>query len=288
MSRYQTTIRSPIEITGEGMRTAQKARLHMLPAPGDTGILWRRVDLSGSPSILSTPKNLTTNPVGRCTALGRDGVVVYTVEHVLAALKGLGVDNCILELEGEEPPFGDGSAQSLVREILRVGIKKLSEKKNAYTLSDSFFAKEGGSFISASPSSVFAISCVFTNDHRLPYLNHQFLTYTLDHKTFIPEIAPARTFIYDWETDDLLKRGWEKYDIGKALILSCRYRSDFRMEKEPVRHKILDLIGDLSLLGPVNMHVVAYRPNHRLNGQLVKYVADIKGAIIPLEKLDDT
>ena len=278
-SSYQTTLLQPVTMSGVALHTGCEATITLRPAGPETGIVWRRVDLPGAPDIAALPQNVVNTQ--RCTVIGKGGAVVRTVEHVMAALRGLEVDNCIVEVDGEEPPAGDGSAAEFVALIHRAGLCSLPVPRSPVTLDAPVFVEEGRSQLVALPHDRLSISCVFANDRNHPALTHQWVEFGIDPRTFEDEIAAARTIGFLQEIEELRRQGLAlggNFDTA-VVIGEDRILTPLRFPDEPARHKLLDLVGDLALLGHLHARIIAVRPSHRLNTRLTYRIAEQLGLV---------
>ncbi|MDP8247150.1 MAG: bifunctional UDP-3-O-[3-hydroxymyristoyl] N-acetylglucosamine deacetylase/3-hydroxyacyl-ACP dehydratase [Candidatus Tritonobacter lacicola] len=273
----QRTIAGEARYFGIGVHTGSKTAITFKPAPPDTGIRFVRVDLPGRPSIAADIEHVVG--VERGTVLGVDDVRVHTVEHVLAALCGLGIDNLFVEVDANEPPVGDGSAVPFVRMIRSAGIVEQDAPRAFIELSAPVRTEKNGATITVIPGGEFRISCTYSFPSE--GFHDQFLSLTIDEETFEREIAPCRTFCFYHEVEELMNRGLIKGGsldsavvIGDGAIFS---KERLRFRDEFVRHKILDLLGDLYLLGMrIRGHVIAVRSGHELNVRLVNQLAGLR------------
>lgn len=270
---WQTTLAAPITFEGLGVHTGEHCIVTAKPAAAETGVIFQRVDLPERPLI--NPQMSGTDGSGRCTRLGNDEVNVATVEHLLAALRGLEVDNCLVEVNGPEIPIADGSAASFVEAIEAVGITQLSQPRRIRKLLTPVWVSQDDRHLVALPCNEFRISFTFVNDRKHAALNDQFAEFTINPTNFAAEIAPARTIGWLAEVKELRQRGLIKggsADIA-VIIGDDDVLTPLRYFNEPVRHKILDLVGDLAALGHVYMHVIAVRSGHQINAQLAASIA---------------
>lgn len=239
-----------------------------LPAPANTGIRFRRVDLEGKPEIEASIEHVTET--NRSTTIGKGGVRIHTVEHVLAAFAGLEVDNAIVELDSNEPPIADGSAREYCKMIETAGIVPLAEQREPFAVTTPLQLQNGETMMSVFPHDGFKITCT-SADKGGRFT--QFYSVDLSPATWATEISHARTFCFFEEIEYLYKNGMIK---GGSLENAVIIRDDAVLTNEPlryaeefVRHKILDIVGDLSLLGrPLRGHVVAVKPSHQSNCDL--------------------
>ena len=261
----QRTIRRSVTCAGIGLHSGQKVTLSLRPAPANWGIRFQRTDVPGA----EIPARVT-HLSGRQqlqTGLASDRASVDTVEHLMAALRSLGVDNVTVELNHSEVPIMDGSAAPWVYLIQDAGIKELAVARRTIRVLKSIQVQHGDKRIALFPSDGFKISYTISFDH--PLLRHQQKTMELDEQVFVDEIAPARTFGFLKEVEMLRQRGLALGgSLDNAIVLGETgvLNNTLRFEDEFVRHKILDVIGDLSLVGhPVIGHLVAHRGGHALH-----------------------
>ncbi|MHB8524150.1 MAG: bifunctional UDP-3-O-[3-hydroxymyristoyl] N-acetylglucosamine deacetylase/3-hydroxyacyl-ACP dehydratase [Limisphaerales bacterium] len=266
----QQTLRQPASFSGVGLHSGNRVNLTLLPAPPNSGIRFRRVDLDGKPEIEARIENVTDTT--RSTTLGRGNIKIHTVEHLLAALAGHGVDNATVELDANEPPIADGSARAFSELIQAAEIVPQPEPRAPYRVTAPLEVAIGDAVLSAFPHDRLKISCTSADRHNR---FTQFYSVELAPETWMHELAPARTFCFFEEIEALIKNGLIK---GGSLENAVVIRDDAVLTTEPlrfpdefVRHKILDIIGDLSLLGrPLCGHVVAIRPSHSANCELTR------------------
>jgi UDP-3-O-[3-hydroxymyristoyl] N-acetylglucosamine deacetylase len=261
----QRTLRRPVSCSGIGLHSGNKVTLSLKPAPADYGIRFQRSDLGGL-EIPATVTHLGGNQLA--TGLTREAVSVETVEHLLAALTALGIDNCIVELNTPEVPIMDGSAAPFVYLILNeAGVKRLPAPKKFLKVLRPISLSQGDKRIALYPSDHFKVTYSISFDH--PLIRHQSRTMKITDETFVDEIAPARTFGFLKEVEMLRQKGLALGgSLDNAIVLgeNTVLNNALRFEDEFVRHKILDVIGDLSLVGyPVIGHLVAHRGGHALH-----------------------
>lgn len=267
----QKTLAEKISCVGIGLHSGKKVSLTLLPAPVGSGISFVRTDIPKSPAIEASLNNVIHTK--RATTLGFNGVSVSTVEHLLSALSGLGVDNVRIEIDSAEVPIMDGSSAPFVYLIKTAGLKNQPEAgRTCYVIRKQIEITDGDKYVSISPAAEFSIDYSISFDH--PMLKKQEYTFNFSSEIFEREISRARTFGFLHEVEYLKKRG---FALGGSLdnaILVDRFRvlnqGGLRYDNEFVRHKILDLIGDLSLLGaPVIGSFIAYKSGHTLNNALL-------------------
>ena len=248
-----------------------------LPAPAGTGVRFRRVDLDGKPEVEARVENVSET--NRSTTIAKGNVRIHTVEHVLAAFTGMGVDNAIVELDSNEPPIADGSSREYVRMIHQSGVVAQTEVREPFKIVTPIELNSGETSMTLFPHDKFKITCT-SADRKGRFT--QFYSVELSPETWERDIAHARTFCFYEEIEFLIKNGLIK---GGSLENAVVIREDAVLTNEPlrypeefVRHKILDIIGDLSLIGrPILGHVIAIKPSHTANTELAKQVvAQIK------------
>jgi UDP-3-O-[3-hydroxymyristoyl] N-acetylglucosamine deacetylase / 3-hydroxyacyl-[acyl-carrier-protein] dehydratase len=261
-------------LSGTSLHTGEKVTLKLQPAPVDHGIKFKRKDLQDEPTIDVRIENLKT--VERATTIGEGSVRVHTVEHVLSALSAMGVDNAVVEMDANEPPIGDGSAIPYVELIKRAGVVAQEASRKFFEVREPMHVEsKAGSLLILLPDDKFRISCTQAGPaNRFS----QFLSTEVTPAIFEREIAPARTFVYYEDVQPLMDKNLIK---GGSLENAIVVRGESVLSKEPlrfndefVRHKILDIIGDLALLGwRVHGHIVAVKPGHSTNAELVRAMA---------------
>src|SRR3990172_1221751 len=273
--RLERTIRRPAEVTGVGFLTGSDVTLRFLPAPAGHGIAFRRVDCAGSKPIPALIEFAL--PRERRTAIGRDGVVVELTEHVLAALAGLQIDNCLIELDAPEPPGGDGSSLKFAESLLEAGIVEQDQPRRVHVIDAPLRLEtaDGKTEVSARPLGRAALAITYQLDYgpRSP-IPAQVLTVELSPDRFLHDLAFARTFLLESEAESLRGQGYGRRTTSRDLLLfgpSGVVGNALRSDDECVRHKILDCVGDFALLGAdLRGHINAYRSGHHLNRELVR------------------
>ncbi len=271
----QRTIAKPFTMSGAGIHTAQKATVCFKPAEVDSGIYFVRVDLPGKPVIkVCEDYVLSAGRSPRRTSVGKDEAEVQTIEHFMAALAGLAIDNLCIEIDNLEIPGLDGSSLSFIHMFLKAGIKEQDKERAFYSVRESLYAEEDGSTIIALPSSEFKIS--YTLNYNHPLLKSDFMELTITPDIFQREIASARTFCLESEVEELQHQGLgQGANYKNTLVLGEKgvIENTLRFPDEFIRHKILDLMGDLCLVGiPLKAHIVALRSGHSLNLKLVRKI----------------
>jgi UDP-3-O-[3-hydroxymyristoyl] N-acetylglucosamine deacetylase len=249
---------------GIGLHSGQKVRMSLKPAPADYGIRFQRTDLGGM-EIPAHISHLGARPHLQ-TSLANGRATVDTVEHLLAALRSLGVDNACVELDHSEVPIMDGSSAPWVYLIQDAGVRELPAPRKSIQILRQVQVQQGDKRIAVYPSDRFKVSYTIRFDH--PLLRHQQKTLDLDEQTFVDEIAPARTFGFLKEVEMLRQRGLALGgSLENAIVLGeTGVLNPLRFEDEFVRHKILDVLGDLALVGhPLLGHLVVHRGGHALH-----------------------
>jgi UDP-3-O-[3-hydroxymyristoyl] N-acetylglucosamine deacetylase len=273
----QRTLRRSISCAGIGLHSGNKVTLSLKPAPADYGIRFVRTDLGGI-EIPATVSNL--GGIAYATGLTRERGSVETVEHLLAALSTLGVDNVRIELDYPEVPIMDGSAAPFVYLVHEAGVKRLPAPRRYLKVIRPIALSQGDKHIALYPSDQYKVTYSISFDH--PLLRHQSRTIRIDEETFVEEIAPARTFGFLKEIEMLRQRGLALGgSLENAIVLGETgvLNNALRFEDEFVRHKILDVLGDLALVGyPVLGHLVAHRGGHALHTAFASRVLEERDA----------
>ena len=299
-SIYQKTIKKKVTLKGIGLHTGVKSEVTFRPAKENSGIRFKRVDIDGCPEILADIDHVID--ISRGTSIGQEGFRIHTVEHILAAITGLQIDNILIELTEKEPPVMDGSAKPFVDILLEAEIKELKIKRKELVIDRplSYIEPDRGVEIHILPADSFRIT--FTTDYSYPALGVQSCSlYSLENN-FINEFAPSRTFCFFSEIEELHSLGLIKGGgLDNALVFLDRNVKEIELKKlkdifkiksevfvsdngllngkklrfsnEPVRHKTLDLLGDLALLGmPIRCHVIATKSGHAANVEFIKKI----------------
>ena len=268
--QYQNTIAKAVTYTGIGLHSGLEVCITLKPAPVDTGIVFIRVDLEGKPQIAATSDNVTSTI--RATTIGNEEVKVFTIEHLLSALHALCIDNCFIEINAEEPPVADGSSLIFFELIQSVGVSAQTKSREEIIIDKVYRIDDGERFIMILPYDGFRVSFTSLNPHKL--IGIQYGDYDMEQETYYKEIAPARTIAYEAEIDALKKMGLGLGGTFENVIVynDEGWLNKLRFEDELVRHKILDVVGDLRLAGIVRGHVIAVKSGHELNAQLAKKI----------------
>jgi UDP-3-O-[3-hydroxymyristoyl] N-acetylglucosamine deacetylase len=260
--------------TGVGLHSGITTQVRILPAPAGSGRYFVRTDLPDTPIIPA--QVAAVNQTLLSTQLGKDEVYVRTVEHLLAALAAMGVDNARIEIDGSEVPLLDGSAKIWTESIAAVGLvsQSTTEDKPPITIQQPIWVYQDDAFVAALPASETRFS--YGIDFDLPAIGNQWYSFVLNPENFRSEIAPARTFGLLHQIEHLQKTGLIKGgSLDNALVCGLEgwVNPPLRFANEPVRHKILDLVGDLSLLGKLPIaHFLAYKASHNLHIQLAQKI----------------
>ena len=279
----QRTILREVSISGKSLHTGEEVQLTLKPAAVNHGIVFQRIDLFGKPELKPLVEFVTD--LVRSTTIADGHAKVNTVEHVLSALNGCGVDNVLVEMNASEPPILDGSAKHFVNLIQQAEPVEQDAEREYFVLDEPISVTRGASSIIALPHDGFRVTCTSTDDRGI---HTQHLSLEIDPESYVAQVAPARTFTIYEDIEELLKLGKIK---GGSLDSAIVIKGDKILSKEPlrfkeefVRHKILDIVGDIVLVGmPIKAHFIAVRPGHALNAELSKVLRQkmldkIKGA----------
>ena len=262
----QHTIRKPVSIEGVGLHSGKVARVTVSPAPPDAGIVFK-VRATGE-RIPARPESVVN--AHYATTLGLNAARIQTVEHLMAATAGLGIDNVEIEVDGPEIPALDGSAKPFVALLAFAGREQQSARRRMLSLPCPLRVGSAGRWIHIVPSDTLRISYTLDNDH--PAIGTQVLSWSPSERSFVEEFAPARTYGFLRDLGLMRKNGLARGgSLDNAIVLGNRGAlNGLRYDDEFVRHKILDLLGDLALLGrPIGAHVIARNGGHALNLELV-------------------
>ncbi len=301
--RYQRTISSPGSCTGVGLHTGIESTIIFKPAPVNYGVHFIRQDVESCPEILADIDHVVD--ISRGTTIEQNGVKIFTVEHALAAVSGLRIDNVLIELTAKEPPVMDGSSKDFVEVLLKSNIVEQDQPRKVLEISEpvSYSDPKKGVDIHVVPSDRFRVT--FMIDYKLPSLGSQYTAVYNMQEDFAREVAPARTFCFLSEIEELREIGLiQGGALDNAVVIVDKEINDnevnrlkslfgikeeiimgangilngkrLRYKNEPVRHKTLDLIGDMALLGvPIKGHVTAARSGHASNVEFVKMIRTI-------------
>ncbi|OEU46255.1 MAG: UDP-3-O-[3-hydroxymyristoyl] N-acetylglucosamine deacetylase [Desulfobacterales bacterium C00003060] len=277
MYAHQQTLARPVQCVGVGLHSGKEVNLTIKPAPVNHGIKFVRSDLPHRPVISAHFRNVVDTSLA--TTLGTDGVIVSTIEHLMAALSGLQIDNALIEMDAYEAPIMDGSAGPFTSMIREAGIRIQSGKRYTFVVKKPIEMAEEDRKVGLYPSDTLRISCTIDFEH--PLIRHQSYTISLIDGLFEKEISRARTFGFLHQVNYLKRNGFARGgSLENAVVIDqdkILNREGLRYEDEFVRHKVLDCIGDLSLLGmPFIGHIVAHKSGHALNHALLKKFIDQK------------
>lgn len=275
----QKTIGKEVSYSGVALHTGSFTTLVFKPAPVNSGIVFVRKDIPNSKPVKASAENVIA--VVRGTSIGVGDVKIHTVEHVLAALAGFEIDNATIEIDAAEPPVGDGSSLPYMNMVKEAGVVEQTEQKRCFAVQEPLWVTEGDNTIIALPSDEFKISCTIAFNHKC--LKSQYLSTKITPEIFEKQIATSRTFCFYNEVEALMDKGLIKGgSLDNAVVIGENgvfSKEELRFEDEFVRHKILDLVGDLYLFGgPIKAHIVAIKSGHAVN---VKFVKALMAAVPP-------
>lgn len=279
--RSQRTLAAPAELSGVGLITGTRVRVRFIPAPANHGIVFRRIDLAGSPAVVAHPAAITNT--NRRTTLGPATTGISLTEHILSALAGLRIDNCTLELDGIEPPGLDGSAGRFAELLMKTGIVLQPARRPIYATDRVIVAAGNDTTITLHPADGPGLRATYILDYGLNSpIPRQIYTLDVTPENYAREVANCRTFCTENEAKAMKAIGLAPHlRYADTLVFGSRGPIDNRLRfaDEPARHKVLDLIGDLALCGfDLAGHVVAYRSGHTLNAEMSrKLVAEVEG-----------
>jgi UDP-3-O-[3-hydroxymyristoyl] N-acetylglucosamine deacetylase len=278
----QRTLKSLIRASGVGLHTGKKVRIALRPAPADTGVVFRRIDLA-SPVDVPARADLVGD-VKLCSGLVKDGVKVYTVEHLMSALSGLGIDNVYVDLDADELPIMDGSASPFALLLQQAGIEEQGAPKKFFKVRKTVEVRDGDKWARLEPYAGYKLS--FSIDFRHPVIERSTQSVTVDfaETSYVKEIARARTFGFMHEVEDLKGSGLALGGgLENAVVIDDQgvlNEDGLRFADEFIRHKLLDAIGDLYLMGrPLLGAFVAHKSGHALNNRLARAALAEAGAL---------
>ncbi len=275
-SKNQCTIKEEVSLKGRGLFTSEPAEVRFKPAPANNGVVFVRVDQGAPVRIPVKPENITRRP--RRTSLRNGTVAVETVEHCLAAVSGLGIDNVEIEITGPELPGLDGSCFPFVELLQKAGLVEQNVPSPVFTITEPITVREGDAMIAALPGEKAELSILYDLDYsQHGPIGRQVLAITLTPDDFVKQLAPARTFLLETEAQMLRDNGYGRHLTYQDILVlndDGPIENELRFPDECVRHKVVDLIGDLALLGRrVLGRIVCYKSGHSLNQALVKKFA---------------
>lgn len=274
MGRNQRTIKRPVEFSGVGIHTGKNVSMRFCPAEKSTGVVFKRMDLPSQPIVPATVEYVVET--SRSTTIGIQDVKIHTVEHVLAAVRAYEIDNLIIEIDNIEPPIGNGSSDVFVEMIEEAGLTEQEAQTSPLNLSEPVYYSEGDIHLVALPANEYRLSYTLSYPEH-PLLKAQYHSLFLSPDSFKKEIAPCRTFSLYEEVSYLIDKGLIKGgSLDNAVVIKGNAvfsKEGLFFPDEMVRHKILDLIGDLSLVGmPFNAHVIGIRSGHAANVAFAKKI----------------
>lgn len=271
--RFETTVQRPVEASGVGLHSGVKVKIRIVPAPASTGIVFLRTDLNNF-AISASWRHVAR--VSYATSLMRQGVLISTTEHLLSVFYSMGIDNAFVEIDNLEVPILDGSGLPFVELIKQAGIKTYRKRRRYLRIRRPVSVEGNGKRITIVPSDRFLLTCDIFWDH--PLVGHQALDMEVTPERYASDIAPARTFGFQHELDQMRNMGLIRgASLENAVCFDDRRilnEGGLRFPDECCRHKALDLLGDLALIGrPLLGHVIAERAGHAMHAALVAKIA---------------
>ena len=270
--QHQTTLAQAVAYTGIGLHSGREVHMELRPAAAGTGIVFVRTDLDGEPRVHATADHVTSTL--RATTIEEDGVKFFTIEHLMSALHALRIDNCEVRLDSEEPPVADGASLAFFDLIEQAGIAELDAPREEIVIDRVYRIDDDKNerFVMVVPYDGFRVSFTSVNPHKL--IGIQYENFEVTPETYKKEIAPARTIAYEKEIAQLRAMG---LGLGGSIENVIVYNDEgwlnpLHYEDELVRHKIVDVIGDLRLAGIIRGHVIAAASGHALNTALAKQI----------------
>ncbi|KPJ78491.1 MAG: UDP-3-O-[3-hydroxymyristoyl] N-acetylglucosamine deacetylase [Deltaproteobacteria bacterium SG8_13] len=262
----QRTVKKPVRCAGVGLHSGKKVRMTILPAPVNHGIKFRRVDLPGTPDVTAQFNRVVDTSLA--TVIGSDGCIVSTIEHLMATFAGLSIDNALVELDAYEVPVMDGSAGPFTRMIVEAGIQNQEVARHYFVLRDKIELREGEKSVTVHPADSFRITCSI--EFKNPLIGKQDFDLDVTDEAFASEISNARTFGFLHEVEYLKRYGLAQGgSLDNAVVIDKDQivnQDGLRYPDEFVRHKVLDCLGDFSLLGmPILGHLIVSRSGHQFN-----------------------
>jgi len=269
---HQTTVVRTVTYTGIGLHSGKEVTIILHPAPADTGIVFARMDLPGEPQVMAVASNVTN--AMRATTLENGTAKVFTVEHLLAAFYAMDIDNCLVSINSVEPPVADGSSLPFVALIKEAGSLQQEAMRQIVRITKEHTIRVDDKFITILPYDGLRITFTSINPH--PMLGVQYGDYEIDQEVFIKEIAPARTVGFMHEVEMLKAQGLGLGGTTENVVVydDEKVCTQLRFSDELVRHKILDIIGDISLAGRIKGHIIAVKSSHALNTALAKKIVE--------------
>lgn len=266
----QQTIAKEVVYTGVGLHSGKEVHMKLLPAQEDTGIVFVRTDMPGQPLVHAVASSVTATV--RATTIEENGVKFFTIEHLMSAFHAACIDNCRVELDSEEPPVADGASLEFLDLLASAGITEQTKNRREIVIDRVYRVDDGDRFVMVVPYDGLRVSFTSLNPH--PLVGTQYSDAVLEGDTYRKEIAPARTIAYEKEIEALHSMG---LGLGGTLENVIVYNDEkwlntLRFPDELVRHKVLDVLGDLRLAGIIRGHVIAVKSAHALNAQLAKKI----------------
>ncbi len=273
-NRNQNTIKKEVTVEGIGLHSGNDVKMRFIPAPPNTGIVFKRIDIENEPLIQAVVDNVTSSD--RSTTIGSKDIRVRTVEHLMAALRAFEIDNILIEISNDELPALDGSAIKYAEVLKEAGLQSQKVNRNIIKIKNSCFIKSDNTYLGIFPADEFKINYLLKYEH--PKIGTEYLEYTFDKKSFIEKIMPARTFGFADEIEKLKSKGLA---LGGSLDNAILLKEDkvvnkLRFEDEFVRHKVLDLVGDLYLNGPIIGEIIAIKSGHKDNHKMNQIINNRK------------
>lgn len=267
----QKTIAAEVTYTGIGLHSGAAVNMRLRPAPVDTGIVFIRTDLEERPQIKAVADNVTSTL--RATTISNGTAKIFTIEHMMSAIFASGIDNCYIEIDGEEPPVTDGSAAVFLELLENAGVQEQDKEAKVIQIDKVYRIDDKDRFIMVVPYDGFRVSFTSLNPHPLIGTQYQDFEFT-SKEGYKQEIATARTIAYEKEVEALQKMGLGLGgNLDNVIVYNDEgWMNELRFEDELVRHKILDAIGDLRLAGKIKGHVIAVKSGHELNTKLAKKI----------------
>lgn len=270
----QRTIGRELSLKGTGLHTANKVSIKFKPAQADSGINFIRTDLADRPIVKASVEHAPSSAFSpRRTSIGQDNIEIQTIEHLMAALAGMEIDNINIEMDNDEVPGLDGSSLNFLEILSSAGIKEQEKERRYFSIKEPILVEEDGASIVVLPSSELKIS--YTLDYNHPMLPAEFMELQINPEAFKSELASARTFCLENEVAELQSQGLGRgANYDNTLVVGSKgvIKNKLRYQNEFIRHKILDLMGDLYLSGPVKGRIIALRSGHSLNLKLAKKI----------------
>ncbi|MBE6096762.1 MAG: UDP-3-O-[3-hydroxymyristoyl] N-acetylglucosamine deacetylase [Schwartzia succinivorans] len=266
----QQTIAKEAVYTGVGLHSGKEVHMRLLPAPVDTGIVFVRTDIERQPTVRAVASNVTATV--RATTIEENGVKFFTIEHLMSSFQAARIDNCRVELDAEEPPVADGAALVFLQLLESAGIKEQEKERKETVIDRVYRVDDGDRFVMVLPYDGLRVSFTSLNPH--PLVGTQYCDVILEGDVYRKEIAPARTIAYEKEIEALRQMGLGLGGTLENVIVYSdeKWLNTLRFPDELVRHKVLDVLGDLRLAGLIRGHVIAVKSAHALNTQLAKKI----------------